>query len=813
MPSRRARYAQRSHRLPAVVAAAAILASAPAQAIDAVWLGGDGDWYEENWSTGYFPGGGGYRAVIDGLGLSASFVGYGVNASASGLRIGSLDTLAIGGETLTLTGDASIDGRLWVVGNSVYKGIRLTANPVTFSGQGVTELGDSSTAFIRSDAGSLMTIAAGHRLIGGGVLGSTAAGQLHGGLLNLGRIEATGQMALDTGGAAFVNKGVVTVSGNLNAAAATNNTEGLFEIQANAGLGVGGYLAGGTLRGGSGSRLWGGRLGNLTLEGSFSVPAGQSLALTGQINNMGELFIIGPTEPSSTAASIHIVGGNTVFSGSGSTILGNGQRSAIHSDADSLLTIAVGHTLRGSGQLGTGSVGQLLGGLRNEGLIKIETEYGMGIDTAGASFSNVGQVHIADGSVLTLAENTHLVGGTVVGAGWSRLRGGRFQDLTLQGTLEVGGGTSIRMSGTINNQGVLLIAGSQYATSIVLDNGATTLAGSGQTLLGDGTATFIRSDADSPLTIAAGHTLRGGGWLGRADLGYLQGGLVNEGRLVTDHHLGVAAAGAGFVNRGLLQVSAGTTLNLTDVALRQDAADAVLDLGGTLLAPAGVQLMAGRLQGSGVLQGDLDVDAATLAPGSSPGTLQIGGALTLQDSARLEIEADGLARGTQHDWLAVGGEVLLDGTVLFGIGYGAALGDSWTFLTGSSIGGVFDTVLSPGFTLALDYGSNFVTATVVGISPVPEPQTWALWLGGLALLSLRRARMSSFAMKGPRRSGDRCSQRTWPVAALSTTARGSLARATSRAPVPPACRRSTWHAARIRTRRLRAALACCRTSH
>lgn len=112
------------------------------------------------------------------------------------------------------------------------------------------------------------------------------------------------------------------------------------------------------------------------------------------------------------------------------------------------------------------------------------------------------------------------------------------------------------------------------------------------------------------------------------------------------------------------------------------------------------------LKGSGAITGSLQQTGGTVAPGNSPGILNVGGAYSIS-AGSLEIELEGLAGAGVaggHDQLRVGGTVTLSGTAqldfIFPVGnpYQARRGDVFQVLAGStgeakaSIG-QFDTVV------------------------------------------------------------------------------------------------------------------------
>src|SRR5690606_10849269 len=79
--------------------------------------------------------------------------------------------------------------------------------------------------------------------------------------------------------------------------------------------------------------------------------------------------------------------------------------------------------------------------------------------------------------------------------------------------------------------------------------------------------------------------------------------------------------------------------------------------------------------GTGTFHGSLDLSAATLNPGNSPGTLNIAGNLLLGGATILNFELGepGVVGGANNDLVVVGGDLNLDGTlntIAWGAGYG-----------------------------------------------------------------------------------------------------------------------------------------------
>jgi fibronectin-binding autotransporter adhesin len=152
----------------------------------------------------------------------------------------------------------------------------------------------------------------------------------------------------------------------------------------------------------------------------------------------------------------------------------------------------------------------------------------------------------------------------------------------------------------------------------------------------------------------------------------------------------------------------------------------------------------GTLGGSGRIAGSVTVNAGTvngvIAPGNSPGTLTIGGDLTLAGTYTADV-IDPAA-----DLIAVTGNLTLGGTLNLPVGNSYAPPASnvtYTLITyGGTLSTTFSSILNlpPSYTVSYGTGSN--SAVVLAPTPVPEP---AIVLGACAVATgafgwLRRRR-------------------------------------------------------------------------
>ncbi|MGD0516390.1 MAG: DUF3466 family protein [Thermoguttaceae bacterium] len=155
--------------------------------------------------------------------------------------------------------------------------------------------------------------------------------------------------------------------------------------------------------------------------------------------------------------------------------------------------------------------------------------------------------------------------------------------------------------------------------------------------------------------------------------------------------------------------------------------------GHTLTTESGLSIASGAtLKGAGTIISDIR-NAGTIAPGNSPGTLNINGSLT--NSNTLEFEIAGLL---SHDKINVTGTFSAAGTIVVKLldGYDPADGDMFNLM---SFGSFADSSYVFDFSQAgLPGDLRWDTATfaaIGSISVVPEPGTLALLgMAGLGLL-------------------------------------------------------------------------------
>jgi hypothetical protein len=201
-----------------------------------------------------------------------------------------------------------------------------------------------------------------------------------------------------------------------------------------------------------------------------------------------------------------------------------------------------------------------------------------------------------------------------------------------------------------------------------------------------------------------------------------------------------------FINNGRFVKSGGSgETSLTSVTF---SGAGVIDVrSGTIVLPNNFE-NDGVLTGMGTfaLAGMLNNDGH-VAPGASPGTLRIDGHFAQNAGGILDIEVNS---ATFHDRLVVTGTVMLGGTLALHCFADCRMAVGETIIiveAGGPLIGAFDAVTLIGFgagDFALPkYDGGLVLLRVTeALAPVPEPESYALMLSGMALIvwTVRRSR-------------------------------------------------------------------------
>ena len=126
------------------------------------------------------------------------------------------------------------------------------------------------------------------------------------------------------------------------------------------------------------------------------------------------------------------------------------------------------------------------------------------------------------------------------------------------------------------------------------------------------------------------------------------------------------------------------------------------------------------------MTGSVTNTSGTVRPGTSPGTLAVGGNYTQGAGGTLQTEVNGTTPGTQFDVIAVTGTATLNGTLAIVSGFTPALTDTFRIVTAATRTGEFSAVTGaqPGNsgTYTPRYDPDGVTLLMsTGPSPPPPP--------------------------------------------------------------------------------------------
>ncbi|MGN6869513.1 MAG: beta strand repeat-containing protein [Solirubrobacteraceae bacterium] len=307
------------------------------------------------------------------------------------------------------------------------------------------------------------------------------------------------------------------------------------------------------------------------------------------------------------------------------------------------------------------------------------------------------------------------------------------------GTLNLGpagatGGSFTESGGGFNGPGALALSGNfSWTGGNISQSGAVTITqAAGQTFSVSGTTqAYLQGGSistQSPVTISNTSFIAAGGptLTTTSTVTFAPGSYESNG----GSHLQITAAG--FVLSGdtalpdydLIQLGGTTTVpsgsTLSSASLNVPAGTLVDD--GTV--NVSVTVSGGTLKGAGAILGSLTNTAGgTVAPGDSPGTLNVSGSYSQDSSGTLQIAVDGTASG-QYSVLNVNGNLSLAGSlaILPSAGYAAsaAPGDTIHFLPYANLrAGQFDTTtvtppLHDDEPFTPDYSTSHIVNAIVG---------------------------------------------------------------------------------------------------
>ena len=203
----------------------------------------------------------------------------------------------------------------------------------------------------------------------------------------------------------------------------------------------------------------------------------------------------------------------------------------------------------------------------------------------------------------------------------------------------------------------------------------------------------------------------------------------------------------GKAGRGSVEVGAASTLRSATASLGQDAGSyglVVLNGAQASWINNGTLSFINDVSGSGSFAGSVRF-LAGYRPGNSTGRVGFGaGSVGFGAQSTLSLEIDGTTPGSGCDQLLDIGSLSFDGTLAlgFGSGFSADAGARLSLLDFDAFQGSLDAahVRISGIDAGRVDLSRLGIDGSIGISGVPKPGTWALWLSGLGMAAVQLTR-------------------------------------------------------------------------
>ena len=349
-----------------------------------------------------------------------------------------------------------------------------------------------------------------------------------------GVIDADGSagLYLYTGANTITNAGTLeAINGSLlSIQSDVSNSGGVIEaIGSGSSVSVSTAIEGGTLSTSGNSVIVaeGATFANLTNTGIVTVNDGSTLTLSGTINNAGTIAL-----DSTGDVTALIIAGDVSLSGSGIVEL-NSIFTTIASNG-SPATLTNTSTISGTGDFGDSDLTLDNG---QGGVIDADGSAGLYLYTGANTITNAGTLEAINGSLLSIQSDvsnsggvieaigsgssvsvsTAIEGGTLSTSGNSVIvaEGATFANLTNTGIVTVNDGSTLTLSGTINNAGTIALDSTGDVTALIIA-GDVSLSGSGIVEL-NSIFTTIASNG-SPATLTNTSTISGTGDFGDSDL-------------------------------------------------------------------------------------------------------------------------------------------------------------------------------------------------------------------------------------------------------------------------------------------------------
>ena len=652
-----------------------------------------------------------------------------ISTGANG-QLNSGTTLTIGGTSITN------DGTVQFGVTSSASGTVFATNSLALNGIGEFDIsGAQSNDNLDSAAGAVITQGSNHTIRGSGFVQA--------GLVNNGNVVADNNgltLVLNDKDKTNNNQFSATDGGILRLEAMTlDNTAGTI-VADNGTVDLAGVqLNGGDLESitGSSIRVVGSSaLENVSLTTSdtlMTINSGQVATFQGTslVNNGSVQFGF-----TSAATGTVVFDGNVALNGNGEFDIAGAQTSDnVDTTAGSMVTQGSNHTIRGSGYIQASMVNNGTISADNNGLTLV-------LDTNDKTNNNV--MNADQGGILRLEGITiqngagsvradvgfvDLVDATVVGGDLESSAGSSIRvvgDSTLENvslptadtTVTVNSGQTATIQGSsLLNNGSVQFGFSTAATGVVQFEGNVALNGTGEfDISGAQTSDRLDTGVGSTVTQAAGHTIRGSG--------FVRAALINNGTVSADNNgLTLVLDDKDKTNNGLMNAVGGGTLQISGIQVDNTNGNIEAN-GGTVRLTDDVVIEGGQVRSAGnntIQSGNSRLNSVLLANASvlnieSSGVLSVGGS-GLTNNGTINLGFTSAASGV----LAFDTTGSVDGSGVIDIG-GAQPSDSVYVTTGNTMDqAASHSIVGSGFIFGAINNHGQISADNNGLSLVIDP--------------------------------------------------------------------------------------------
>ena len=670
--------------------------------------------------------------------------------------------------SLNITGSlASLGGLLEVAGESVtFSQAALTLPNLVFdadsSTTGAMLIGPTAFTVNAFDAQFVDNANVGGTVIGGGYdgMGVGSLTLVNGGVIGVDTFPGSGNTfnGFNISNGTLINQGTLVIMGpddlGINNGAVIENLSGsVIDFQSDMrvdGVGMPGTLERNntgiinnagliTKSGGSGLTAIDVEVNN---TGTITVQSGE-LALQRGGNSSGIFNINAGTQLQLGFSGDHLLDNNSVINGSGTletangnhlisgTVNFNGDLEVFASDALARTSPSTSTTITSDISVNDVRLIEAGAGLFSELLLQGQTTILGDVETSGVDIGGGlglvienltgigGTLSISDRDAVTISQNAS-IGALVLGG-------------QTGGTLSVLPGVTVTITGstTINSP---TTAGQSF-----FDGGGTIVLG-GDVLLDIAASASLRVQnttvqlngnfdwQEGNLIVGGDSTLINAGTFNvtRDDVIGGFGEIINQGTFQKSAGAGALVINPGFSNEGLLQVPVGTIS--FDGGFFQFNGETRL-AGGTVSATSLVY-DGGQVTGAGTLDvgtGSVTFIGAELAPGNSPGTININGDLILTPASILNLELGGAAV-PNIDFINVTGFAALDGTLNVSVINGYVPNPTTLHTVLSAAGGVSGVFATENIVGATSFTSNVQPNNLeLSVVPLPVPAAPAVF--------------------------------------------------------------------------------------